>query len=124
MAVIVFAATYNALDFRIYMWGGHAVLDDSRLYLALADGHWFTYSPFAAIVFVPVSALEYGFHWLTTLIANCFLVAGLVFLGFMAVRELRGTQHPPGQVRDLAPPGRAEVVVAELEHGQRGARRA
>ena len=55
--VIVFAATYNALDFRIYMWGGHAVLDDSRLYLALAYGHWFTYSPFAAIVFVPVAAL-------------------------------------------------------------------
>jgi alpha-1,2-mannosyltransferase len=39
------------------MWGGHAVLDDSRLYLALAYGHWFTYSPFAAIVFVPVAAL-------------------------------------------------------------------
>jgi Glycosyltransferase family 87 len=55
--VIVFAAAYNALDFRIYMWGGHAVLDDSRLYLALAYGHWFTYSPFAAIVFVPVAAL-------------------------------------------------------------------
>ena len=52
-----FAATYNALDFRIYMWGGHAVLHDSRLYLALAYGHWFTYSPFAAIVFVPVAAL-------------------------------------------------------------------
>jgi len=56
-AVIVFAALYNALDFRIYMWGGHAVLDDSRLYLAPAYGHWFTYSPFAAIVFVPVAAL-------------------------------------------------------------------
>ncbi len=55
--VVVFAATYNALDFRIYMWGGHAVLDDSRLYLALAYGHWFTYSPFAAIVFVPVATL-------------------------------------------------------------------
>jgi hypothetical protein len=55
--VTVFAATYNALDFRIYMWGGHAVLSDSRLYLALAYGHWFTYSPFAAIVFVPVAAL-------------------------------------------------------------------
>ena len=55
--VIVFAATYNALDFRIYMWGGHAVLHDDRLYLALAYGHWFTYSPFAAIVFVPVAAL-------------------------------------------------------------------
>jgi Glycosyltransferase family 87 len=55
--VIAFAATYNALDFRIYMWGGHAVLHDSRLYLALAYGHWFTYSPFAAMVFVPVAAL-------------------------------------------------------------------
>jgi alpha-1,2-mannosyltransferase len=55
--VIVFAATYNALDFRIYMWGGHAVTGDSRLYLALAYGHWFTYSPFAAMVFVPVATL-------------------------------------------------------------------
>ena len=55
--VIAFAATYNALDFRVYMWGGHAVLHDDRLYLALAYGHWFTYSPFAAIVFVPIAAL-------------------------------------------------------------------
>jgi hypothetical protein len=57
VAAIVFAATYDALDFRIYMWGGHAVLDDGRLYQALAYGHWFTYSPFAAIVFVPIAAL-------------------------------------------------------------------
>jgi len=55
--VVVFAATYNALDFRIYMWGGHAVRHDDRLYLALAYGHWFTYSPFAAIVFVPLATL-------------------------------------------------------------------
>jgi len=55
--IIAFAATYNALDFRIYMWGGHAVLDDTRLYLAQAYGHWFTYSPFAAVVFVPIAAL-------------------------------------------------------------------
>jgi hypothetical protein len=55
--VIGFAATYNALDFRIYMWGGHAVLHDGRLYAAQAFGHWFTYSPFAAVVFVPVAAL-------------------------------------------------------------------
>jgi alpha-1,2-mannosyltransferase len=56
-AVVIFAATYDALDFHIYMWGGHAVLHDSRLYLMTADGHWFTYSPFAAIAFVPVAAL-------------------------------------------------------------------
>ena len=53
--VVAFAATYNALDFRVYMWGGHAVLHDNRLYLALAYGHWFTYSPFAALVFVPLA---------------------------------------------------------------------
>ena len=56
-AVIAFAASYNALDFRIYMWGGHAVTHDTRLYLTLAFGHWFTYSPFAAVVFVPIAAL-------------------------------------------------------------------
>ena len=56
-AVIGFAATYNALDFRIYMWGGHAVTQDTRLYLALAYGHWFTYSPFAAMVLVPIAAV-------------------------------------------------------------------
>ena len=52
-AVTGFAVAYNALDFRIYMWGGHAVTRDTRLYVDLAYGHWFTYSPFAALVFVP-----------------------------------------------------------------------
>ena len=56
-AVTGFAATYNALDFRIYMWGGHAVTQDTRLYLALAYGHWFTYPPFAALAFVPIAAV-------------------------------------------------------------------
>src|SRR5579872_792156 len=58
LAVVTgFAVAYNALDFRIYMWGGHAVTHDTRLYLDLAYGHWFTYSPFAALVFVPIAAL-------------------------------------------------------------------
>jgi alpha-1,2-mannosyltransferase len=58
LAVVTgFAVAYDALDFRIYMWGGHAVLHDTRLYLDLAYGHWFTYSPFAAVVFVPIAAL-------------------------------------------------------------------
>ena len=57
VGVIGFAALYNALDFRVYTWGGHAVLSDTRLYLDLAYGHWFTYSPFAAVVFVPIAAL-------------------------------------------------------------------
>ncbi len=31
---------------------------------------------------------QYGFHGLVTLVANCFLVAGLLFLGFMAWRAV------------------------------------
>jgi hypothetical protein len=58
LAVVTgFAVAYNALDFRIYMWGGHALTHDTRLYLDLAYGHWFVYSPFAALVFVPIAAL-------------------------------------------------------------------
>src|ERR1700721_2288704 len=58
LAVVTgFAAAYNALDFRIYMWGGHAVTHDTRLYRDLASGHWFPPSPFAAVVFVPIAAL-------------------------------------------------------------------
>src|SRR5579864_7678949 len=58
LAVVTgFAAAYNALDFRIYMWGGQAVTHDMRLYLDLAYGHWLTYSPFAALAFTPIAAL-------------------------------------------------------------------
>ncbi len=55
--VVVFAATYNALDFKIYAWGGQAVFHDARLYLAQAYGHWFTYPPFAAVSFAPFARL-------------------------------------------------------------------
>src|SRR5580704_11785856 len=80
LAVVTgFATAYNALDFRIYMWGGHAVTQDTRLYLDLAFGHWFTYSPFAAVVFVPVAALPLAVArvgWdLASVAALCYGVA-------------------------------------------------
>lgn len=55
--VVVFAAIYKSLDFSVYMWGGRAVTHDTRLYLVQGIGHWFTYPPFAAIVFTPISVL-------------------------------------------------------------------
>ncbi len=55
--VVAFAATYKSLDFSVYMWGGRAVTHDTRLYLVQGIGHWFTYSPFAALVFTPISVL-------------------------------------------------------------------
>jgi alpha-1,2-mannosyltransferase len=55
--VIWYAIAYRQVDFRVYMWGGHNVAHDARLYLGRANGHWFTYPPFAAVLFAPVSVL-------------------------------------------------------------------
>ncbi len=52
-----YAVTRNPFDFNVYMWGGHAVTHDSRLYLIQVTRHWFTYPPFAAMVFTPLSTL-------------------------------------------------------------------
>ncbi|MFD0901061.1 glycosyltransferase 87 family protein [Actinomadura sediminis] len=57
VAVAVFAATYDSLDFRIYMLGGEALTDGASLYLSQHADHWFTNTPFAALVFAPLSAL-------------------------------------------------------------------
>lgn len=46
-----------SLDFGIYVDGGRAVSHGTDLYLAQLRGHWFTYPPFAAILFRPMSAL-------------------------------------------------------------------
>ena len=58
IAVVVgFALTYNALDFFIYTLGGRAVGHDARLYLDQMAAHWFTYPPFAAVVFSPLGGV-------------------------------------------------------------------
>jgi Glycosyltransferase family 87 len=66
-------------DYRIAAGAGY-------LLFALAP---FWYTPHAA------GPREYGFHWLLTLVANCFLIAGLVFLGYMAWHAYR-TWRPAG----------------------------
>jgi uncharacterized membrane protein len=58
IAVVVwFAVTHNAVDFDVYMWGGHVVGHDSTLYLTASQQHWFTYPPFAAVVFAGISLM-------------------------------------------------------------------
>jgi alpha-1,2-mannosyltransferase len=52
-----FAATHNPVDLNIYLWGGQAVGHGARLYLTRVTGDWFTYPPFAAITFIPLTAL-------------------------------------------------------------------
>ena len=91
-AVIGFAATYNALDFRIYMWGGHAVTQDTRLYLALAYGHWFTYSPFAAMVFVPIASVP------LTLARVAWDLVSVAALAYCVVLTLRLAGYRPSRL--------------------------
>jgi Glycosyltransferase family 87 len=55
--VIGFVAVYRPFDLTIYLWGGHAVTHGLRLYLVQAYANWFTYPPFAAAVFTPLTGL-------------------------------------------------------------------
>jgi alpha-1,2-mannosyltransferase len=55
--VIGFAIAYRPFDLNIYLWGGHAVTEASRLYLVQAHANWFTYPPFAAALFAPLAGL-------------------------------------------------------------------
>jgi hypothetical protein len=55
--LIWYALSFKAVDFVVYMWGGHAVTHDAQLYLGSADGHYFTYTPMAAALFAPVALL-------------------------------------------------------------------
>ncbi len=54
---IWYAAADNPFDLNVYLWGGRAVAGDTRLYLAQVAQHWFTYPPFAAVLFAPVASV-------------------------------------------------------------------
>jgi hypothetical protein len=62
-----FAATHDLYDLKVYLWGGHAVGHDTQLYTAQTMSKWFTYPPFAAILFaafaaVPVTLVKVGWE--------------------------------------------------------------
>jgi len=89
-------------------WAHHWVWILPALVLLLRSGHriaaaagylLFALAPFW---FTPHAAgpREYGFHWLLTLVANCYLIAGLAFFVFMALTELRRFQGSPGTIVD------------------------
>jgi hypothetical protein len=61
VGVVVFAVIYDALDFHIYRLGGQVIGDGKHLYLEQLDAHWFTYPPFAAVLFKPIAALPMVF---------------------------------------------------------------
>ena len=96
-------------------WAHHWVWILPALVLLVRSGHriaaaagylLFALAPFW---FTPHSAgpREYGFHWLLTLVANCFLIAGLAFGGYMAWHAYRslGLAQPGRPQRPQGQPG-------------------
>ena len=83
-ALVVLYTAYEPLmnDFEVYFYGGHRVLQTgetgvNELY-APRDGLPFTYPPFAAVVFYPLSLLPFGvvaFIWQLGIFAALYGVA-------------------------------------------------
>ncbi len=70
-----FAATHREVDFAVYMWGGHAVAHDARLYLVPAHGHWFTYPPVAAALFAVIALVPFVVARVLWALASVFAFA-------------------------------------------------
>jgi alpha-1,2-mannosyltransferase len=57
-----FGLLVNQGDLAIYRNAGRAVLDSQALYTApIPPGGWFTYPPFAALCFLPLAVMSFGF---------------------------------------------------------------
>ena len=90
--LVVFAIAYDAYDFQVYALGGHAVLDGNELYTFQWRGHGFTYPPFAALVFLPVSALP----WLAARVVwQVLSVVCLWWIARTALKLLAGPEVEP-----------------------------
>ncbi|MFI5067428.1 MAG: hypothetical protein ACHP9Z_26085, partial [Streptosporangiales bacterium] len=63
---------------------------------------------------------EYGWHWLLTVVANCYLIAGLAFLAYMTWDAWLGAQRSQGQTEDLGAAGRIQGAAVEFERGPGG----
>jgi Glycosyltransferase family 87 len=81
--LIWYAVSFKAVDFVVYMWGGHAVGHDTSLYLDNAGGHWFTYTPLAAALFAPISMLP---NAVGQVLWELVSVAGLAAAGWATLK--------------------------------------
>ena len=115
LAVLVwYAIQFHPLDLSIYLWGGHAVGQDARLYLVQAHRNWFTYPPFAAAVFAPLAALP------AVVVQVAWELASVAALAWSAriTLELAG-YWPPGraaQARLLAAVAGGSLLLEPVYH--------
>jgi hypothetical protein len=89
--VLVFALVYRPFDLWIYLWGGRAVTRGLGLYAVQVRGNnWFTYPPFAAALFTPLTVIP---PVLTGLAWELGTVAALAWSA-RACLQLAGYQPP------------------------------
>lgn len=81
--VVGFALIYPPFDFNVYRWGGNAVTEGLRLYLDQDGAVWFTYPPFAAIMFIPISDMPVVLSRLAFELAS---VAALAYAGYITLK--------------------------------------
>jgi hypothetical protein len=91
-----FALVYRPFDLQIYLWGGRAVTEGTRLYLAQSHGNYFTYPPFAAALFTPLAALP------PVLVGVAWELGSVAAFGWACVLTLRLAGYRPGLTVVLA----------------------
>ena len=108
--VIGFAAMYKPLDLQIYLWGGRAVTGGLRLYLVAPNAsNWFTYPPFAAVLFTPLTALP------ATAVRVGWELASVAALGWACVVTLRLAGFRPSRAVVVAMVA-ASLVLEPMYH--------
>jgi hypothetical protein len=104
-----FAIVYKPLDLQIYLWGGRAVTEGLRLYLVAPHGNWFTYPPFAAVLFTPLAALP------ATAVTVAWELASVAALAWACVLALRLAGYRPGRTA-VAAMVAASLVLEPVYH--------
>jgi hypothetical protein len=94
--LIWFALSFTAIDFFVYMWGGHAVTHGTLLYLGSSGRNYFTYPPLAAALFAPIALLPSALAQVGWELVS---VAALAVVAY-AILKLAGRQ-----------PGRLEIAA-------------
>ncbi len=112
--VIGFAIAYRPFDLNIYLWGGRAVTQGTRLYLVQAHANWFTYPPFAAAVFTPLAALP------TVVVVLAWELASVAAFAWSCVLSLKLAGWHPSKAVVAAVVGAGLPAGARVSHAVPG----
>jgi Glycosyltransferase family 87 len=104
-----FAIAYRPFDLNIYLWGGRAVTEASRLYVVQAHANWFTYPPFAAALFVPLAGLP------TVIVVLAWELATVAAFAWACVLSLRLAGCEPSRAAVAAVVG-AGLLLEPVYH--------